>query len=109
MVSNEDIWPFVILPLQNLAAASSTDASVDTSATMPEAYEVNTEVIETPSTFVRTTISSSSAEGETPQLQCVVESDAGLGTTSVAGGAEVSTTTEVSGADTNVEITGSDV
>lgn len=74
----------------------------------PTDYKVGTDVTETTDAVVTTTVSSRTADGEVPQQQCVIESQGGgdIGEAAVAPGIEVTTSTAVSGADTDVGVTG---
>lgn len=71
-------------------------------------YAVQSDVDETASIVVTSTISRSTADGEVPQQQCVVESQGGgdQGQTVIDSGISIQVNTSVSGADATAGITG---
>lgn len=98
----------VYVPKQMVVSGGTVAAAINLSAEAPTAYKVGTDVTETASTVVTTTVLSRTAEGEVPQQQCVIESQGGgdIGESAVAPGIEVTTSTVVSGADTDVGVGG---
>lgn len=83
-------------------------AAISLSDEAPTEYKVGTDVAEAASVIVTTTVSSRTAEGEVPQQQCVIESQGGgdIGESAVNPGIEVTTSTAVSGEDTDVGVGG---
>lgn len=100
----------VLLHTQALGINTTTEVTDDVGDTLPDNYEVRDTVSETTSTVVTTTLSSFTADGETPQQQAIVESQGGdsVGTTAVPPGVQVEASVEVTGAGTNVELTGTE-
>lgn len=105
-----DIPSDALIPNQQLAVDTTTNVTDNVRDTMPDNYAVQDTVSETASTVVNTTLSSVTADGESPQQQAVVESQGGesVGTTNITPGAQVNASVEVTGAGTNVELTGTE-
>lgn len=99
-----------LLPNQLLAVDTTTEVTDNVRDTMPDNYAVQDTVSATASTNVKSTYSSQSADGETPQRQAVAESQGGesVGITNISPGAQVNASVEVTGAGTNVELTGTE-
>lgn len=98
----------MFVPKQTLVDGTTTESVINVSPEAPTAYKVGTDVTETADSIVTTTVSTRTAEGEVPQQQCVIESQGGgdIGEAAVAPGIEVTTSTAVSGADTDVGVGG---
>lgn len=71
-------------------------------------YTVESDVDESASSVTNTIISTSTADGESPQQQCVIESQGGgeLGQATIGPAQSVSITSSVSGADSTFGIEG---
>jgi hypothetical protein len=74
----------------------------------PQSYDLSNSITETASSVVTTTVFSESAEGETPQQQCVLTSNGGddTGTTKVNPGQHVFVRLQVAGANTDIGLSG---
>lgn len=96
------------MPKQTVASGVTIGDVINVSPEAPAAYKVGTDVTETADAVVTTTVSSRTADGEVPQQQCVIESQGGgdVGEAAIAPGIEVTTSTAVSGADTDVAVMG---
>lgn len=87
-----------------LAARDTIDSGIVTvaisSALTSSAYVVQSEIDETSNVVVNAVLSSSTAEGEVPQQQCVIETQGGgeFGETVINSGISVQTQISVTGA-----------
>lgn len=104
VVAYEGPTEAALLPYQQLDESTVTDVS-DTND-LGATYALRNEVDAAIDTVVTTTISSSTAEGEVPQQQAIIETRGGdeVGVTVVAPGAELSASVAVEGANANVEL-----
>lgn len=93
-----------LLPFQLLAEDSTTNVSDTMDDDPPASYVLQSEVAEAADVLVTTVLSSSTAEGEVPQQQAIIESQGGgdSGIVTVNPGIELSASVDVSGAGTSV-------
>lgn len=97
-----------LLTKQTLANGTDIIVAEDLVASPPTSYEVSDSITETASSVVTTTVFNETTEGETPQQQCVIESNGGddTGTTIVNPGQHVFVRVQVTGANTDVGLSG---
>jgi uncharacterized membrane-anchored protein len=101
---------FDVLNPKDTLGIGSFDMSVTFSGVLPSVYSVWNDNDASSSALSTTSIYSKTADGETPQLQAVIESSGGedMGAVSVVPGIEVSARTVISGAAISGGLTGSD-
>lgn len=91
-------------------SVGNVQSSVDLSADPPSSYQVLNESPETVDSVVTTKLMSRTAEGEVPQQHAIIESHGGgdSGVVAIPPGVEVSSDTDVAGADTDVTLYGTE-
>lgn len=96
--------PPELFPLQVIDAGSSREVISDLTNDPIADYQISAEVVETPSSVVRMVIARTTAEGEEPQQQAVIESNGGgdSNRSNVPPSKHVHVNVSVSGADTAV-------
>lgn len=97
-----------LLTKQVLLDGTDMIVAEDLVAAPPSSYDVGDSITETAGSVVTTTVFNETAEGETPQQQCVLESNGGddAGATVVNPGQHVFVRVQVEGADTAVGLSG---
>lgn len=97
-----------LLTKQTLVDGTDITVAEDLVAAPPASYELSDNITETVDSVVRTTVFNETAEGEVPQQQCVLESNGGedVGTTFINPGQHVFARVQVTGADTDVGLSG---
>lgn len=97
-----------LLTKQTLNIGTDMIVGEDLVASPPTSYEVSDSITATVSSVVTVTVFNETTEGETPQQQCAIETNGGedAGTTIVNPGQHVFVRVQVSGADTDVGLSG---
>ena len=95
-----------LFPLQLLQEDASASVSDDMGGTPPAEYELFNRILEVPGAVTTTTISRSTAPGEVPQQQAILENHGAdeRGIVVISPGIEVSNNIDVAGADAPVEL-----